>query len=619
MKTKPVALILLLCLTFAGLFTGCDGGADPKMRTILAEDGSGIREFTVYITSGDLASVEGKAGALERVLRAALPPCLTMTRADSANGSVQFSFQMEFETVEDLEAKLTQVAGKPVTCRLTIGGSPFCPVYAYSESSPAIDYFQWMSKAVRAAGITSYSESSYFHLNAGKSGFSTRTSDGDISSWDISTAPHYDWKVPMPVLSYKVLTQFSGSWAATRTVQITVPDSHAAIMEASATPPLDFLKTAAPEGAEVSENRQEGNVTYQVEFEAKDPQDLQVQSMKLFGQDSITVAQIKDGVPAFRERRAYSESADLTSWLGFDTLSSQICSFEVSFPGRLVAGDQVLKDKTVAQSFSGEVAVEATVQQTNTIGVVLVIAVPLLLAGGLAILFLLRRDRVIAVYRQSRVALAQIAGGVAQTAATLVRSAKGLTRKAGGQSKEFIGSAEARRSLKRYLSPAVFGLVIILFFLPFFSISCQGEKLFAVSGMKLAFGTTYQGEALDPNPFAIFALLAGVAGLVFGLTKLNRKNLLAAASAVVGFILLIALRANLSHAASEAGLDVRSEAGYPLSLLLLLGAGAYNAYDYYASSRPRPPEAQTSADNGRNAGEGDEAGLAPDLPSDATG
>ena len=45
-------------------------------------------------------------------------------------------------------------------------------------------------------------------------------------------------------------------------------------------------------------------------------------------------------------------------------------------------------------------------------------------------------------------------------------------------------------SMTKKFSPAIFGIVLICFILPFVTVSCQGQKLATLTGIQLITGTT---------------------------------------------------------------------------------------------------------------------------------
>ena len=51
--------------------------------------------------------------------------------------------------------------------------------------------------------------------------------------------------------------------------------------------------------------------------------------------------------------------------------------------------------------------------------------------------------------------------------------------------------------LKKFLNPLFFGIIIISFFLPFFNITCQQQKITSVTGFELVSGTTISTNSLN--------------------------------------------------------------------------------------------------------------------------
>lgn len=609
MKTGTrLLLVALAAAVLAGLVPGCVG-ADPSMSTTLRADGSGERVFVVDVPSDDLSEVAGGAAGLEAALRAALPSGLTMTRAPSS-GAVQFTFTMAFSDVGDLQQKLSGIAGKAVTVTLQREGSPFAPIYGYSESATAMAYFQWMSAAVERANITSYGASSFFDTSSGTNRFTVAGSSEGPFRWGVSTTPSFQWKAPVSLVRYDLLTEFSSKWAATRTVSLTVTKATAEEMEKSPSQlPVDFLKAAVPEGASVDRREAGDEVTYEVQFRAKDPADLQAKGQKLFGQDEVIVAQVKEGSSAFASRRTYSETLDPVSWLDFDAVNGATSTFKAMFPGRLVAEGTAGKDKSLTQPFSGPMAVSALVQQSNWLGLGIILGVILLVAGLVAFLLIWRRQHVMAALRKVGKAFVQFKDWVAKTAGAAAVAARGgsvelkcgacgainspnntFCRGCGAKldkaNIQTVAGPEGGLKVRRFVSPALFGLILLVFLLPFLSVSCQGEKIATLSGYTVAFGTTIEEQRVAANALAIIALVAAVAGVALALVRFTGREIAAAAAGGLGFILLVVLKAKANSAVAEAGGAAKGEAGFFLSLLLFLGAIADNVQQLLAAKWP---------------------------------
>jgi hypothetical protein len=137
-------------------------------------------------------------------------------------------------------------------------------------------------------------------------------------------------------------------------------------------------------------------------------------------------------------------------------------------------------------------------------------------------------------------------------------------------------------------SSLVFGITIICFFFPFVTLSCGGQRAVTFSGMQMAIGTTVdepqvfgppQKKPIEPNPFASLALLCAVLGATFGFTTIS--TLAPAIAGGVGGLSLLLAKEHLNDQVLRQGqgvLQVNSEVGYILTVLLFLSIAAWNAY-----------------------------------------
>ena len=94
------------------------------------------------------------------------------------------------------------------------------------------------------------------------------------------------------------------------------------------------------------------------------------------------------------------------------------------------------------------------------------------------------------------------------------------------------------------ISPAFYGVIILLFFLPFVNLSCSGQTVMSLTGFQLITGSEYSDNSMnnmfgqmnnsqssekkeiESQPLALFALLAAIAGLVFSLIKKKSVGLI---------------------------------------------------------------------------------------------
>lgn len=156
------------------------------------------------------------------------------------------------------------------------------------------------------------------------------------------------------------------------------------------------------------------------------------------------------------------------------------------------------------------------------------------------------------------------------------------------------------------LSPAIFGIVLICFFLPWVNVSCQGQKIATFSGIQLVTGTTIeepkmfrelkgfshpyadelrrsskQANKIEGELFAILAFLAAIGGLSSGFLKRKMGTLGPAIAGGTGTILLLLLSAKLNNDIFQQGqglLQLDCRIGFYLTLILFLSTIGVNMY-----------------------------------------
>jgi len=183
------------------------------------------------------------------------------------------------------------------------------------------------------------------------------------------------------------------------------------------------------------------------------------------------------------------------------------------------------------------------------------------------------------------------------------------------------GAPAAPSSVAKKVSPAIFGVCILCFLMPFFRISCKGteETIQNVSGFELLTGTTIKGpedqilggpdpfgigakvrrtrkadrsKKVDPHVFAILALLTAVAGLGLSFLKGDKTAIVPAIAAVGGILFLSLLYGEVQGQVRKAVppgdrelIEVKGAMGYILALLLLAGAAVLNAIVFFQSKK----------------------------------
>lgn len=149
-------------------------------------------------------------------------------------------------------------------------------------------------------------------------------------------------------------------------------------------------------------------------------------------------------------------------------------------------------------------------------------------------------------------------------------------------------------NIKKF-SPGVFGLALLCFFLPFVSVSCQGQKVATFTGVQLITGTTMeqpsgfgsQGKAkkIDGEPMAVVALASGVLGLGFSFLRRKKSAIIPAVLGGIGLVTLLVLQSKLRHEAMREGgiLQLSFEIGYWLTALLYVSALGLNGFIFLKS------------------------------------
>ena len=156
------------------------------------------------------------------------------------------------------------------------------------------------------------------------------------------------------------------------------------------------------------------------------------------------------------------------------------------------------------------------------------------------------------------------------------------------------------QSETKRLSPVIFAVALLGYFLPFVTVSCQGQKVASFTGTELVFGTTVQEpqmfgppkpHRIDAEPLAVLAFLCCLAGFALGFAKSRNSEIGAAAAAGVGFFALMLLRSKLEDQAlrqSSGAFQVVHEFGFWLVVLSSVAAGVLSAVAPWRSRTVTP-------------------------------
>ena len=139
----------------------------------------------------------------------------------------------------------------------------------------------------------------------------------------------------------------------------------------------------------------------------------------------------------------------------------------------------------------------------------------------------------------------------------------------------------------RGISGAMFGLVILSFFMTFAAVSC-GPESFEVSGMQMVTGTEIEGQQASFGIFPKLAFGMGFLGLLLSILP-GRGAVLPAACGLVGVVALFALKSQVESDPDLTGLTVTFENGFWSAGLFFFGASVLNGWRFLTGMPQRPP------------------------------
>jgi hypothetical protein len=124
-------------------------------------------------------------------------------------------------------------------------------------------------------------------------------------------------------------------------------------------------------------------------------------------------------------------------------------------------------------------------------------------------------------------------------------------------------------------SPAVYVVIVILFFMPFVNLSCGGQTIMSISGFQLITGTevkadgmfggemnstdelnTDQKKEIESQPLALLAFVAAIIGLILSFFQMRITALSNIVVSVAGVIFLLLLKVSLD---GDADLNVSGQ------------------------------------------------------------
>jgi hypothetical protein len=144
--------------------------------------------------------------------------------------------------------------------------------------------------------------------------------------------------------------------------------------------------------------------------------------------------------------------------------------------------------------------------------------------------------------------------------------------------------------MKRKIILGLFVLAIILFLLPWVSLSCAGTTMTSASGLDMITGKHYETSSafgspsdneMDSQPLAIAALAVAVIGIILSLVNWKRAFILRVGLGIAGVVLLIALKLKLDKEVTQEGqgmLQINYLFGYWMTMICFAAASVVNFF-----------------------------------------
>jgi len=147
----------------------------------------------------------------------------------------------------------------------------------------------------------------------------------------------------------------------------------------------------------------------------------------------------------------------------------------------------------------------------------------------------------------------------------------------------------------KFISPSLFGIVVICFFMSFFTVQCSSSKVMTLNGTDLVFGKEInmknpmtginEVQKLSPNIWAIIPFVLSLIGAGLYFVNVNYKSLIILIISVIGVISLFALKNNLNNQIESQGggmvsLSISPQIGYYICIFGLIFTGLINLLLY---------------------------------------
>lgn len=144
-----------------------------------------------------------------------------------------------------------------------------------------------------------------------------------------------------------------------------------------------------------------------------------------------------------------------------------------------------------------------------------------------------------------------------------------------------------QKNVMRKVSSALFGLILLCFFLPFINVTCNRMKVTSVTGFQMVTGATVKQQKGKAEPLAILVFVSAIAGLGLSFFKGRNATIAVVTAAAVGLILMLLLKFKIDSYALRAVKEGRGMVGVEYniafwgSVLLFLAAAGLSGFVFF--------------------------------------
>jgi len=144
----------------------------------------------------------------------------------------------------------------------------------------------------------------------------------------------------------------------------------------------------------------------------------------------------------------------------------------------------------------------------------------------------------------------------------------------------------------RKISPGLFGITLICFFLPFITVSCQRQEIISLTGVQLATGTNIQPpsfpgidakpQKIPAEPLVGLAIFSSLLGLGTSFMKAKKSAIAPAGFGTTSLILLLMLKSKIDDEIIKQGqglILVSYGLGFWLAFFILVLTTVLNVYN----------------------------------------